>query len=59
MVPFSKTRSSSLASISDAANFAILAFTFTPAMFSAAPPTACDRLPNVPIPCFTMLVSPC
>ena len=28
MVPFSKTRSSSLASISDAANFAIFAFTF-------------------------------
>ena len=58
MVPFSKTRSLSCASSRAAANLAILAFTFVPASCSAAPPTACERLPNVPMPCFTTAVSP-
>ena len=58
MVPFSKTRSLSCASSRAAANFAILAFTFPPASCSAAPPTACERLPKVPMPCLTTAVSP-
>jgi hypothetical protein len=58
IVPFSKTRSSSCASMSAAANFAIFALTFAPARCSAVPPTACERLPNVPMPCFTTAVSP-
>ena len=56
--PFSKTRSSSAASSIAAANFAIFVFTLPPARCSAVPPTACDRLPKVPTPCFTMAVSP-
>ena len=58
IVPFSNTRSSSCASSSAAANFAIFVFTLPPARCSAVPPTACDRLPKVPMPCFTMPVSP-
>ena len=58
IVPFSKTRSSGDASSISAANLAIFTFTLLPAMCSAVPPTACERLPNVPIPCFTTAVSP-
>ena len=58
MVPFSKRRSLSCASSSAAANFVILVLTFAPAACSAAPPTVCERLPKVPMPCFTTAVSP-
>ena len=42
-----------------AANFAIFVLTLAPARCSAVPPTACERLPKVPMPCFTTPVSPC
>ena len=46
-------------SSSIAPNFLIFAFSSCSAKYSAVPPTAVPRLPNVPMPYCTIAVSPC
>ena len=52
----SKTMSSGAASRRAPANCAIFVRTWC-RPYAAPPPTACDRLPNVPMPCFTTAVA--